>query len=158
METKQEITVEAAIVTANCLKNSPEIPEIKAEGTKTAHKVSAIEIRALPTSSIVLCAASKADMPERRLRSTFSTTTIASSTTIPTAKTKPKSERLLTEMPSTYRMANVPTRDTGIAITGIMAALQFWRNRNTTPSTKRIATKIVMTTSWIDLEMKIVGL
>ena len=101
METKQEITVEAAMVTANCLKKSPEIPEIKAEGTKTAHKVSAIEISALPTSSIVLCAASAADMPERMLRSTFSTTTIASSTTIPTAKTKPKSERLLREMPST---------------------------------------------------------
>ena len=42
IETKQEITVEAAIVTANCLKNSPEMPERKAEGTKTAHKVSAI--------------------------------------------------------------------------------------------------------------------
>ena len=53
-ETKHEMTVDAAIVTANCRKNSPEIPERKADGTKTAHSVSAIEINAPPTSSIVL--------------------------------------------------------------------------------------------------------
>src|SRR5713101_2326241 len=53
-ETKHEMTVDAAIVTANWRKNSPEIPERKADGTKTAHNVSAIEISAPPTSSIVL--------------------------------------------------------------------------------------------------------
>src|SRR3982074_3561551 len=40
-ETKQEITVEAAMVVANCLKNRPEMPEMKAEGTKTAQRVRA---------------------------------------------------------------------------------------------------------------------
>ena len=99
-ETKQEITVEAAIVTANCLKNRPEIPEMNADGTNTAHSVSAIEISALPTSSIVRCAASFGDNPAAILRSTFSTTTIASSTTMPTASTSPNSDRLLREMPS----------------------------------------------------------
>src|SRR5437016_806282 len=83
-ETKHEMTVDAAIVTANCRKKSPDIPERKADGTKTAHNVSAIEISAPPTSSMVLWAASEADMPERMLRSTFSTTTMASSTTMPT--------------------------------------------------------------------------
>ena len=53
-ETKHEITVEAAIVSANCLKNSPEMPEMKADGTKTAHRVSAMAISAVDTSSIVL--------------------------------------------------------------------------------------------------------
>src|SRR5215470_11242220 len=53
-ETRHEMTVDAAIVTANCRKKSPDIPEIKAEGTKTAHNVSAIETNAPPTSSIVL--------------------------------------------------------------------------------------------------------
>src|SRR6266404_3229444 len=41
-ETKHEMTVDAAIVTANWRKKSPEIPERKAEGTKTAHNVSAV--------------------------------------------------------------------------------------------------------------------
>ena len=34
---------------------------------------------------------------------------------------------------------------------------QFCKNTNTTPTTKRMATKIVTTTSLIDLEMKIFG-
>src|ERR1700740_2930516 len=41
-ETKQEITVEAAMVVANCLKKRPEMPEMKADGTKTAQRVSAM--------------------------------------------------------------------------------------------------------------------
>ena len=93
-ETKQEMMVEAEIVTANWRKNSPEMPEMKADGTNTAQSVSAIEISAPPTSSIVRCAASAGNMPARTLRSTFSTTTIASSTTIPTASTSPNRDRL----------------------------------------------------------------
>src|ERR1700738_1252909 len=45
-ETKQEITVEAVMVVANYIKNRPEIPEMKADGTKTAHSVSAMAISA----------------------------------------------------------------------------------------------------------------
>ena len=62
-ETKQEITVEAAIVTANWRKNWPEMPVMKAEGTNTAHSASAIAISAPPTSSMVRCAASRGVMP-----------------------------------------------------------------------------------------------
>src|ERR1700719_984361 len=62
-ETKQEITVEAAMVIANCVKNRPEIPEMKADGTKTAQRVSAMAMSAVETSLIVLCAASRGDMP-----------------------------------------------------------------------------------------------
>jgi hypothetical protein len=156
-ETKHEITVDAAIVTANWRKNSPEIPERKAEGTKTAHRVSAIEMSAPPTSSIVRWAASAGDIPDRRLRSTFSTKTIASSTTIPTARTNPNSDRLLIEMPSISRTMKVPSRDTGMAMTGMIVARQVWRKMNTTPTTRAIATKMVTMTSLTDFEMKIVG-
>src|SRR6516164_5385636 len=52
-----------------------------------------------PTSSIVRWAACKGDTPSRILRSTFSTTTIASSTTMPTASTRPNRDRLLSDMP-----------------------------------------------------------
>src|SRR5262249_29102589 len=54
-DTTQEITVEAAIVTANWRKNCPVMPDRKADGTKTAHNVSAIETSAPPTSSMVRC-------------------------------------------------------------------------------------------------------
>src|SRR5262249_41508709 len=62
-DTTQEITVEAAIVTANWRKNCPVIPDRKADGTNTAHKVNAIETSAPPTSSIVRCAASFGSIP-----------------------------------------------------------------------------------------------
>ena len=39
----------------------------------------------------------------------------------------------------------------------MIVARQLCRNRNTTPTTSRIATKIVTMTSSIDLPMKIVG-
>ena len=130
---------------------------MKAEGTKTAQSVRAIEISAPPTSSIVRWAASKGDMPSRMLRSTFSTTTIASSTTMPTASTRPNRDRLLSDTPKATRIVNVPTRETGIAMTGMIVARQLCRNRNTTPTTRRIATKIVTMTSWIDFVMKVVG-
>ena len=99
-ETKQEITVEAAIVTANWRKNCPVMPERKADGTNTAQSVSAMEISAPPTSSMVVWAAFAGVIPSRILRSTFSTTTIASSTTMPTASTSPNSDRLFSDMPS----------------------------------------------------------
>ena len=51
----------------------------------------------------------------------------------------------------------MPTSETGIAMTGMIAARQLCRNRNTTPTTSRIATKIVVITSSTDLPTKIVG-
>src|SRR6516164_4588971 len=119
------------------------MPEMKAD-TKTAHSVRAIEISAPPTSSIVRWAASKGDMPSRMLRSTFSTTTMASSTTMPTASTKPNRDRLLSDIPKAARIVNVPTRETGIATTGMMVARQLCRKRYTTPITRRMAPKILL--------------
>ena len=126
-ETKHEMIVEPAIVMANCLKNSPGIPEMKATGTNTAHSVKAIAISAVDTSVIVSWAASSGDKPRAILRSTFSTTTMASSTTIPTASTNPKRDRLLTDPPIMVKMENVPISDTGIATTGMIVALQLCR-------------------------------
>src|SRR5215831_12417314 len=133
------------------------MPERKADGTKTAQSVNAIDISAPPTSSIVRWAASNGDIPECILRSTFSTTTIASSTTIPTASTRPNSDRLFSDIPNIASTAKVPISDTGIAMQGMIVARQFCKNTNTTPTTKSMAMKIVTTTSLIDLEMKLVG-
>ena len=98
------------MVTANWRKNCPEMPDRKAEGTNTAHSVSAMETSAPPTSSIVRWAASFGFMPAAMLRSTFSTTTIASSTTMPTASTRPNSDRLFSDIPSASRMVKVPIK------------------------------------------------
>ena len=84
-------------------------------------------------------AASRRLMPCSRCRSTFSTTTMASSTTMPTASTRPNSVRLLIEKPSAAITAKVPTSDTGIAMIGMIAGRQPCRNTSTTMTTSTIA-------------------
>ena len=101
------------------------MPSINAVGMNTLESTSTIAISAPCTCVIAFFVASFASRPSHILRSTFSTTTIASSTTMPIASTKPKSERLLIENPNRYIKKNVPTSETGIAKSGITAARQF---------------------------------
>ena len=116
---------------------------MKADGTNTAHSTSAIAISAAPTSSMLLIAASRGESPAAMLRSTFSTTTIASSTTMPIASTRPNSDRLLSVKPNSAMKKKVPMSDTGIATSGMTAARQVCRNRMTTSTTSRIASRMV---------------
>ena len=85
--------------------------------------------------------------------STFSTTTMASSTTRPMARTIAKRVNVLMEKPKMIKLAKVPIRDTGIAKTGIRVALQLWRKRNTMMITKASASLKVCTTSPMDSEI-----
>ena len=96
--TMPEITTEIEIVTANWRYSSPVRPPRNAIGTNTAVSVSTMAMIGLVTSRIALIAASRADNPcSRMMRSTFSSTTIASSTTMPMASTMPKSVSVLIE-------------------------------------------------------------
>ena len=66
------------------------------------------------TSRIASIAASCALFPYSRMcRSTFSITTIASSTTMPVARTMPKSVSVLIEKPNSFTNANVPIERDG---------------------------------------------
>ncbi len=97
---------------------------MNAAGANTAHSTSAMATSAQPTSSMVRRAASRGARPAAMLRSTFSTTTIASSTTMPIAKTRPNSDRLLSEKPNIAMKKKVPTREIGMARMGMTAARQ----------------------------------
>lgn len=92
-----EIAVAVAIVTANWRKNWPVMPLTSAAGMNTAMSTSEIATSVPDTSSIDRCAASRGESPRAMFRSTFSTTTIASSTTMPMASTRPNSDRVLSE-------------------------------------------------------------
>ena len=105
------------------------------------------------TSSIALRAASRGESPCSSQRSTFSTTTMASSTTMPIASTRPNSEMLFRLKPSAAMTAKVPTMATGTAISGISAARQFCRNTSTTIATSATASSSVRTTSSTDSRM-----
>ena len=112
-ELKAEMTVETAIVTANCRKNWPVMPLMNAQGTNTAQSTRATATTGPVTSSIALRVASRGGRPCSSQRSTFSTTTMASSTTMPIASTRPNSEMLFRLKPSAAMTAKVPTMATG---------------------------------------------
>ena len=80
-------------------------------------------------------------------RSTFSSTTMASSTTMPMAMTIANSVSVLIPKPKSQRPAKVPTSDTGTAIIGMSVARQLPRKRKTTSTTSRPASNRVCSTS-----------
>src|SRR5262245_21086959 len=130
---------------------------MNAVGTNTAHNTSAVAMIGLVTSLIARLAASAGDNPNAMFRSTFSTTTIASSTTMPIASTRPNNERLLMENPNASMAANVPTSDTGTAASGMIDARQVCRNMMTTITTSSTASKSVCTTASIECRTNTVG-
>ena len=123
---------------------------MNADGMNTAHSTRAIATSAAPTSSMLRTAASCGERPAAMLRSTFSTTTIASSTTMPIASTIPNSERLLIENPTMAITKNVPTSEIGMAMIGMIAARQVCRNNRSTNTTNIIAFQIVSITALTD--------
>ncbi len=64
------------------------------------------------------------------LRSTLSTTTMASSTTMPMASTRPNSDRLFSEKPNRLTMKKVPISETGMAMIGMIAARQVLQEQH----------------------------
>src|SRR5919108_4795767 len=87
-------------------------------------------------------------------RSMFSTTTIASSTTMPIAKTNPNRDRLLSENPSAAMMPKVPMSDTGTSIIGKRVARQSCKKIKTTMKTRTKASINVRTTAFTDSRTK----
>ena len=119
-----------ASVTPNWVKNEPEVPGMNATGINTAMKTSVHEMTATDTSLIAWRVASRAsDMPLSILAITASTTTMASSTTVPMASTNANSVNMLSENPATETMANVPSSDTMIDTEGITVALKFCKKK-----------------------------
>ena len=124
---------------------------MKAIGTNTADST-----RPIPTSAPViwpidLRVASSGDSPSSdMMRSTFSTTTMASSTSRPIASTIANMVSMFTEKPSIASTPKVPSSTTGTAMVGIRVARKFCRNRYITTNTSTIASSRVCTTPLID--------
>jgi len=90
-------------------------------------------------------------------RSTFSTTTMASSTTMPMDSTRPNSDSVFSEKPKRCISAKVPTSDTGTATSGMMDARQVCRNSTTTTTTRTMASSSVMATDCSEARTNTVG-
>ena len=74
----------------------------------------------------------------------FSTTTIASSTTMPIASTRPNSVSMLTVKPSSAMAKNAPMIVTGTVVAGTSTARQSCRNTRITISTSTPASISVL--------------
>ena len=81
---------------------------------------------------------------------TASTTTIASSTTMPIASTRPNIDSVLTEKPSIGKKMNVPISETGTVSSGISVARKFCRKMKTTSVTRITASTKVCTIDSIE--------
>ncbi len=92
-----EITIDTETATANCRNSWPLMPGMKATGTNTESSTSVIAMIGATISPIALRVASLAERSGSSsiTRSTFSTTTIASSTTMPIASTSASSDTVL---------------------------------------------------------------
>ncbi len=130
---------------------------MKASGTNTATSTSAMAMMGPDTSRIARYVASRGVSPASMLRSTFSTTTMASSTTMPIASTSPNRLSALIEKPRMCSTAKVPITDTGTASSGMMEARQVCRNRITTSTTSAMASSSVWITDSIDARTNCVG-
>ena len=129
------------------------MPPMNATGTKTAERTRAIATTGPETSSIALRVAAFGSIPCSMWCMTASTTTIASSTTMPIARTSPRSESVFTEKPRIGKTANVAMSDTGTVRSGMSVARQFCRKMKTTRMTSRTASKSVWTISLMPSEI-----
>ena len=157
MATKPDMTTAMAKVKANSRNNTPERPDRNPIGAYTTASVIVMAMMGESSRREEASAASFLDMPSRRFRATFSTTTMASSTTIPMASTKPNNDSALSEKPSICIKAKVPTSDTGTATSGIIDARQVCRNSTTTNTTSSTASSRVFTTASIEPRTNTVG-
>ncbi len=134
--------------TANSLKMRPITPPIKSTGMNTATSEIEIEMMVKPISRAPLSAASNADSPSSSMwRKMFSSMTIASSTTRPTASVRPISEMLSMEKPNRNMAPSVAISEIGTATAGMIVAVTRRRNRKTTITTSAMVSSSVNCTS-----------
>src|SRR5262245_55758621 len=94
-----EMTIDTETATANCRNNSPEMPGTKATGTNTDNSTSVMAMTGavmwLMARRVASAGATCGSFSSSR--STASTTTIASSTTMPMASTRASNDTVLAE-------------------------------------------------------------
>ncbi len=98
----------------------------------TAASQSVMATAAMPISVRPFSAATSGASPMRRWRVIFSSTTIESSTSMPTHSVMPMSDIILNVKPNIYIAKNVEMSEVGMAIMTAAVERQPRRNRNST--------------------------
>ena len=151
--TMPEIVTAPAKVKANSRNSEPVRPPCSPMGRYTATSVAVIAITGPTNSRAPRMAASKRLLPSLICRSTFSTTTMASSTTKPTDSTIANNVRRFTLKPNICIRKTAPINEIGIAMMGTMTDRREPRNRKITNMTISNVSISVVMTSRIELSI-----
>ena len=116
--------------------NLPITPDTKQSGKKVITVVSTLEMTLGITSTVPSIAAAERLLPIRRCRSTLSLTTMASSTSMPTAIRKANIESMLSVWSPANMSAPVPSIETG---TPIATQKPIFRSKKSARRTNTIA-------------------
>ena len=130
--TSSENSTAVAAVQPNSRKNLPATPGMNATGTNTAASVADVAITARPISSAASIAACFGGLPIARCRSMFSTSTIASSTRMPTTTASASSVTMFRLKSNSHITPKVGMIDSGSATAEIHVARQSRRKNHTT--------------------------
>src|SRR5580658_8377542 len=155
-ETNADTAIEALTVMANSRNRRPMMPPISSSGMKTAISDKLMERTVKPISLEPLSAAFMGVSPFSIWRWMFSTTTMASSTTNPTAMVSAINERLSMLKLSRYIDANEPSSASGTVTAGMNVAQKLRRNNNITSTTSTIVSISVNSTSSTEARMVVV--
>ena len=149
--TKPEITTAPATAMPNSLRSRPVDPRRNPSGVNTATSAIVVAITANPISLVPLTAAcSGFSFSSSWCRNAFSSTMIASSTTMPIAMVSARSVKLLIENPRKYMIANVEMIDAGMARPGMIVARRFRKNTKMISTTRIAAISSVRRASAIE--------
>src|SRR4051812_30859177 len=149
-DTKPDTRIAVPIVTANSWNSRPRIPPMNSRGMNTAVSDTVIARIVNATSADPSYDAFTGSLPSSIWRTMFSSMTMASSTTKPTASVSAISEMLSRLKPHNTMPANVPTIDTGSAKVGMSVADARRKNRKITSTTRKVVSPSVISTSSTD--------
>ncbi len=114
--TMSDTRIANAIVRPKLFRKRPTMPLMKATGRNTAMRDSVVASTARPMSRVASAAATNGFCLFSSMKRTmFSSTTIASSMTMPTASARARSVMMLSVKPIAHIRPNVPMIETGMA-------------------------------------------
>ena len=146
-DTTADARIAQQITIANSLSRRPTIPGMNNTGMNTATSDSVIDMMVKPISFEPTSAACSGSMPSSMWRTMFSSITIASSTTKPTARVSASRDRLSMLWPKKYISPKVMPTEIGSAIEGMSVAERLRRKRKITSTTRTPASARVNFTS-----------
>ena len=145
-----DATTATAMVIAKSANNCPDTASKKAMGRKIATVVMVEAINAPHTWLAPFNAAFSGSSPFSRKRTIFSNTTIAASSTMPTAKAKPAIEIIFNVLPVINITISVATKEIGIANATINVARNLRKNHHKTITAKATPINKLLRTNAIE--------